>query len=76
MGRDCHATDGPPRPSVAIFIATGPPGPSMAAIDGLPGPSVAGAPLPQMVPLKLSLYRNDVCKGTTWVMRLMNIIIH
>ena len=32
---------GPPGPSVAIFIATGgPPRQSMAAIDGLPGPSV------------------------------------
>ena len=35
----CHSTDGPPRPSVAIFLAIdGPPGPSMAATDGPPGP--------------------------------------
>ena len=33
----CHATDGPPAPSVAIFLAIdGPPGPSMAAMDGPP----------------------------------------
>ena len=41
-----HATDGPPKigllgPSVAIFATGGPPGPSTAAIDGLPGPSMA-----------------------------------
>ena len=33
----CHATDGPPGPSVAKYVAVdGPPGPSMAAIDGPP----------------------------------------
>ena len=38
----CHATDGPPGPSVANYVAMdGPPGPSMATIDGPPGPSVA-----------------------------------
>ena len=43
----CHATDGPPkmgppRPSMANYVAMdGPPRPSTAAIDGPPGPSVA-----------------------------------
>ena len=38
----CRATDGPPGPSTAKYVAVdGPPGPSMTAIDGPPGPSVA-----------------------------------
>ena len=61
--RACHVTDGPPK--------MGPPGPSVAnyvAMDGPPDQvrlpqmvprticgAVSGPPLPQMVPLKLSL---------------------
>ena len=47
MSDSCHATDGPPKigspgPSVAIFLAIdGRPGPSMAAMDGPGGPSMA-----------------------------------
>ena len=39
---DCHATDGPPGPSVAKYVAVdGPPGPSVAAI--VVPPTICGA---------------------------------
>ena len=48
----CHATDGPPGPSTANFVAiVGPPGLTMAAMDGPPGlsrlspPATVGPPI-------------------------------
>ena len=77
----CQATDGPPKmgppgPSVANYVAMdGPPGPSTAAIDGPPRTicgTVSGSPLPQMVPLKLSL---EMMSRGSYEVNLANIWI-